>query len=189
MGRDLYSKLVNAHEYFANPFLGNYDDMWLHEGFASYMQPLFGKYLHGDMDYYSMLMNQRAGILNEQPLVTGRERAEQEVYADHSTGPTGDVYGKGSLILHTLRELIGDEAFYIGAPKTQHLPPVPASVKADSGDARMSAGRVSLHPIDRHTQPCGYFARPEQAIGDSRKCERCHLLDLERTALMSANSE
>jgi aminopeptidase N len=101
-----------AHEYFANPFLGNYDDMWLHEGFASYMQPLFGKYLHGDMDYYSMLMSQRAGILNEQPLVTGRERSEQEVYADHSTGPTGDVYGKGSLILHSLRELIGDAAFY-----------------------------------------------------------------------------
>jgi aminopeptidase N len=101
-----------AHEYFANPFMGNYDDLWLHEGFASYMQPLFGKYLHGDMDYYSMLMNQRAGILNEQPLVTGRERSEQEVYADHSTGPTGDIYGKGSLILHSLRELIGDEAFY-----------------------------------------------------------------------------
>jgi aminopeptidase N len=59
-----------------------------------------------------MLMNQRAGILNEQPLVTGRERSEQEVYADHSTGPTGDVYGKGSLILHSLRELIGDQAFY-----------------------------------------------------------------------------
>lgn len=101
-----------AHEYFANPFLGNYDDLWLHEGFASYMQPLFGKYLHGDMDYYAMLMSQRAGILNEQPLVTGRERSEQEVYADHSTGPTGDVYGKGSLILHSLRELIGDAAFY-----------------------------------------------------------------------------
>lgn len=101
-----------AHEYFANPFLANYDDLWLHEGFASYMQPLFGKYLHGDMDYYAMLMSQRAGILNEQPLVTGRERSEQEVYADHATGPTGDVYGKGSLVLHSLRELIGDAAFY-----------------------------------------------------------------------------
>jgi aminopeptidase N len=101
-----------AHEYFANSFLGNYDDLWLHEGFASYMQPLFGKYLDGEMDYYSMLMSQRAGIRNEQPLVTGRERSEQEVYADRSTGPTGDVYGKGSLILHSLRELIGDEAFY-----------------------------------------------------------------------------
>jgi aminopeptidase N len=76
------------------------------------MQPLFGKYLHGDMDYYAMLMSQRAGILNEQPLVTGRERSEREVYADHSTGPTGDVYGKGSLVLHSLRELIGDAAFY-----------------------------------------------------------------------------
>jgi aminopeptidase N len=45
-------------------------------------------------------------------LVTGRERSEHEVYDDHATGPTGDVYGKASLILHSLRELIGDAAFY-----------------------------------------------------------------------------
>jgi aminopeptidase N len=124
-----------AHEYFANPFLGNYDDMWLHEGFASYMQPLFGKYLHGDMDYYSMLMNQRAGILNEQPLVTGGERAEQEVYADHSTGPTGDVYGKGSLILHTLRELIGDAAFYESVRRLLYGRPDPRPGNFNSGFA------------------------------------------------------
>ena len=101
-----------SHEYFANQFLGNYDDMWLHEGFGSYMQPLFGQYLHGDMAYYSMLQQQRAGILNEQPLVGGRERSEQEVYDDHATGPTQDVYGKGSLVIHTLRGLIGDKAFF-----------------------------------------------------------------------------
>jgi hypothetical protein len=56
--------------------------------------------------------------------------------------------------------MIGDEAFYIGAPKTQHLPSAPASVKADSGDPRMSAGRVSLQRIDRHAQPCGYGELP-----------------------------
>lgn len=64
------------------------------------------------MAYQSMLMNQRAGVLNEQPLVTGRDRSEQEVYDDHATGPTSDVYGKGSLVIHTLRELIGDKAFF-----------------------------------------------------------------------------
>lgn len=101
-----------SHEYFANQFLGNYDDMWLHEGFGSYMQPLFGQYLMGEMAYQSMLMQQRAGILNQQPLVTGRERSEEEVYDNHATGPTGDVYGKGSLVIHTLRQLIGDKLFF-----------------------------------------------------------------------------
>ncbi len=33
------------------------------------------------------------------------------MYDDHATGPTSDVYGKGSLVIHTLRELIGDKDF------------------------------------------------------------------------------
>jgi aminopeptidase N len=101
-----------SHEYFANQLsVANYDDLWLHEGFGSYMQPLYGEYLHGSMDYYAMLKSTRAGITNEQPLVTGEERSEKDVYADEG-GPRGDIYGKGSLVLHTLRELIGDEAFF-----------------------------------------------------------------------------
>jgi aminopeptidase N len=101
-----------SHEYFANQMsLANYDDLWLHEGFASYMQPLYGQYRNGDIDYFAMLKSTRAGLLNEQPLVSGAERTEKEVYKDDD-GPRRDVYGKGSLILHTLRNLIGDEAFF-----------------------------------------------------------------------------
>jgi aminopeptidase N len=101
-----------SHEYFANQMsVANYDDLWLHEGFGSYMQPLYGEYLHGIVDYFAMLKSTRAGIRNEQPLVTGRERSEKEVYADEG-GPRGDIYSKGSLVLHTLRNLIGDDAFF-----------------------------------------------------------------------------
>ena len=101
-----------SHEYFGNQLANaNYDDLWLHEGMGSYMQPLLAEYLYGEMDYFSLIKAQRAAICNEQPLVTGRERHEKEVYAD-PTGPRGDIYTKGSLVLHTLRNLIGREAFY-----------------------------------------------------------------------------
>lgn len=101
-----------AHEYFANQVsVANYDDLWIHEGFGSYMQPLYGEYLNGAMDYYAMLKSSRAGIRNEQPLVTRQERSEQVVYFDEE-GPRGDIYSKGSLILHTLRQLIGDDDFF-----------------------------------------------------------------------------
>ncbi len=137
-----------SHEYFANQFLGNYDDLWLHEGFGSYMQPLFGKYLHGEMEYESMLMNQRAGLLNEQPLVVGRERSEQEVYDDHATGPTGDVYGKGSLVLHTLRELIGDAAFYESVRWLVYGRPDP---KPGNFGARFGTSREFIEIVNRVT--------------------------------------
>ena len=101
-----------SHEWFANQLsVANYDDLWLHEGLGSYAQPLIAEYLGGEIDYMAQLKTQRAGIRNEQPLVTGRERSEKEVYAD-VTGPRGDIYPKGSWVAHTLRQLVGDEAFF-----------------------------------------------------------------------------
>ena len=101
-----------AHEWFANQLsVSNYDDLWLHEGLGSYAQPLIAEYLGGDIDYMAQLKSQRTSIRNEQPLVTGRERCEKEVYAD-PTGPRGDIYPKGSWVAHTLRQLVGDDAFF-----------------------------------------------------------------------------
>ncbi len=101
-----------AHEYFANQIsVSNYDDLWLHEGLGSYAQPLIAEYLGGEIDYMAQLKSQRTGIRNEQPLVTGQERGEKEVYAD-PTGPRGDIYPKGSWVAHTLRQLMGDEPFF-----------------------------------------------------------------------------
>jgi aminopeptidase N len=101
-----------SHEWFANQLsVANYDDLWLHEGLGSYAQPLLAEYLGGEIDYMAQLKTQRAGIRNEQPLVSGRERPEKEVYAD-PTGPRGDIYTKGSWVAHTLRQLIGDDNFF-----------------------------------------------------------------------------
>jgi aminopeptidase N len=101
-----------SHEWFANQMSNaNYDDLWLHEGLGSYAQPLIAEYLGGEIDYMAQLKSQRSGIRNEQPLVSGRERSEKEVYADPA-GPRGDIYTKGSWVAHTLRKLIGDEAFF-----------------------------------------------------------------------------
>lgn len=101
-----------AHEWFGNQMsVANYDDLWLHEGFGSYAQPLLAEHLGGLIDYMAHLKAQRSGIRNEQPLVSGRERHEQEVYAD-SSGPRGDIYPKGSWIAHTLRQQMGDAAFF-----------------------------------------------------------------------------
>lgn len=98
-----------AHEWFGNQMTNqNWDDFWLHEGFASYMQPLYLQYLRGERDYQVGMHEQRLRIVNKFPMVTGRPMSEKEV----ANGPGNDVYFKGSHILHTLRGQIGDDAFF-----------------------------------------------------------------------------
>jgi len=101
-----------SHEWFANQLTNrNADDMWLHEGLGSYMQPLFARYLHGDRYMQSELQHQREGLVNRFPVVSQTNRTVNQVYGG-SEGPGGDIYSKGSLIAHTLRMTIGDDDFY-----------------------------------------------------------------------------
>jgi aminopeptidase N len=101
-----------AHEWFGNQVTNiDWDDMWLHEGFGTYMQPLFSQYLNGDMDYFAWLHQLRLRLRNQHPIVSGSSRTEEQVYQE-SSGPGQDIYNKGALMLHSLRELIGDKDFF-----------------------------------------------------------------------------
>lgn len=101
-----------AHEWFGNQLTNvNWDDMWLHEGLGTYMQPLYTRWLNGEQYYQAALLEQRLGLANRFPIVSGQPMTEEEVYED-DRGPGGDIYRKGSLIMHSLRMLIGDEAFF-----------------------------------------------------------------------------
>ena len=128
-----------AHEWFGNQLTNNgWDDMWLHEGFGTYMQPLYLQWLRGDMEYMAALMKQRATLLNQYPVVSGSSKAENEVY-DAGQGPGLDIYYKGSLILHTLRGLIGDTAFFAATRELVYgrLDPAPGNFSprhATTGD-------------------------------------------------------
>jgi aminopeptidase N len=102
-----------SHEWFGNQMTNaDWDDMWLHEGFGSYMQPLYLQSLRGEMEFQAELFNQRKALTNKAPVVSGATRRIQDVYEAERGGPGHDIYAKGSLILHTLRNLIGDDAFF-----------------------------------------------------------------------------
>jgi aminopeptidase N len=101
-----------AHEWFGNQLTNNNNDhMWLHEGLGSYMQPLFAEYLHGERAYQSYLQDLREKIRNKFPLVSNKVLTDEEVY-NSEKGPGGDLYVKGALIQHTLRQLMGDQQFF-----------------------------------------------------------------------------
>lgn len=90
-----------AHEWWGN-LVTNVDwaDMWLHEGFGSYMQPLYREHLAGEDAYHDQMARSRRSIQNRIPLAPRDVRSTQQIY-------TGDIYTKGSWLLHTLRYLMG----------------------------------------------------------------------------------
>ncbi|KFN42825.1 M1 family metallopeptidase [Arenimonas oryziterrae] len=127
-----------SHEWFGNQLTNSdWDDMWLHEGFGSYMQPLYMEYLHGDLLYYTQLNSHRIKIRNKFPVVSGQTMREEDVYSGER-GPGGDIYAKGSVILHTLRQLIGDEAFFTSVRRLVYgtATPKPGNFKPRYGSTK-----------------------------------------------------
>jgi len=104
-----------GHEWWANLVTAaDWKDFWLHEGFQSYMDTLYQEYLHGKDAYLKAMSARVKRLRNTQPVAPREAKIAYQVYmeAPDYTQSDGDIYDKGALFLHTLRYLIGDEAFF-----------------------------------------------------------------------------
>ena len=112
LGYDGLAQHEFAHEWFANQLTNTAPNhMWLHEGLGSYMQPLFQQWRDGEAAYLAAIVSQRAGVLSKSPVVPA-EPISLSHYLDPEAGWGRDIYSKGSQITHTLRSVMGDEAFF-----------------------------------------------------------------------------
>jgi len=104
-----------GHEWWANLVTASdWRDFWIHEGFQSYMDTLWVEETKGKEAYFTAMKNRAKGFRNKQPVAPREAKFAHEVYLaapDYKTSD-GDIYGKGAYFLHTLRYLIGDEAFF-----------------------------------------------------------------------------
>ena len=96
-----------AHEWWANKVTNkDWAHMWIQEGIATYAEALAMLELGGEAAYNEMIAGHRRGVRNKKAMVLGDEVTEEEVYSG------GDIYGKGSFFMHSLRYLIGDDIFF-----------------------------------------------------------------------------
>lgn len=95
-----------AHEWFGNLMTHEkLNDAWLHEGFGLYMQPAYALDKLGISAYHYQMYKSYLGLQNCEPIVRSGV-----VTSDQAFNP--DIYGKGGWTLHTLRNLIGEDAFW-----------------------------------------------------------------------------
>jgi aminopeptidase N len=92
----------SGHEWFGNSITAaDPADMWIHEGWTTYLEGLYVEYRWGKDDAIKYLNGLKPKIKNLQPIV-----AERGVNAE----PDEDQYFKGALMINTLRSVVNDDA-------------------------------------------------------------------------------
>lgn len=95
----------SAHEWFGNNIsMKDAADMWIHESFANYAESLFVEYFFGKKDAEDYVVGNRRLIRNDRPII-GTYGANRE--------GSGDMYPKGGNMLHTIRQIINDDAKWL----------------------------------------------------------------------------
>jgi len=95
-----------AHEWWGNKITArDWSDFWLHEGFGTYAEAVYVLDTLGEERYLEYMRRIARRTRNRTPIVQGDDLTAAAAY-------TGDIYGKGACVLHTLRWLLGDEAFF-----------------------------------------------------------------------------
>jgi aminopeptidase N len=124
----------------------NYHEQWLSEGFAQYFAALYAQRHHGDETFAAVLRHMRRWSIEQSaqgPVYLGNRlghlRKESRVFR-------ALVYNKGGVVLHMLRLLIGDEAFFRGlrrfyAESRFH--------KTGTDQLRVAMEREAGRPLDR----------------------------------------
>ena len=110
-----------SHEWWANLVTcRNWKDFWIHEGFGTYAQALYVEKLHGAQAYRETLLDYRGTLNNLSPVAPREAKTTIDVYFAPGGG---DIYNKGSWILHTLRWLLGDEDFFVALRRMAYPAP------------------------------------------------------------------
>jgi aminopeptidase N len=95
----------SAHEWFGNSIsTSEPGDLWIHEAFATYAEGLYTECRHDRAAGAKYLIGLRQGIRNTGPIAGPRGVAGWY---------NSDMYFKGANVLHTIRQLVNDDARWL----------------------------------------------------------------------------
>ncbi len=98
----------SGHEWFGNAVTAaDMSDMWIHEGWTTYMEGLYVEFLYGKPDAIKYLNGLKSHLKSDRAIVV----SDVDGKTIHGTNqqPTQDQYFKGALMLNTLRSVLDDD--------------------------------------------------------------------------------
>ncbi|SEG32570.1 M1 family metallopeptidase [Algoriphagus boritolerans] len=109
MGKVNYDWLLHhelGHEWFGNKVsVGDWADMWIHEGLTAYGDWLFYWEHGGPEAYFTKVKSEAKNIPHAKPVVSPLNSTEEQAYHP-------EIYTKGAMVIHSLRGVLGDEVFF-----------------------------------------------------------------------------
>lgn len=100
-----------AHMWFGDKVTcSTAEDMWLNEGWATFNELLFREGLYGAASYNQEYNTKLHSVLKSCHITDDGYRALYGIPNEYTYGET--VYQKGSLVVHALRNYLGDEVFF-----------------------------------------------------------------------------
>jgi aminopeptidase N len=91
----------SGHEWFGNAVsAADRSDMWIHEGWTTYLESLYVEYMFGHDDALKYISGYKPKVKNERPIISAR---------GVNATPPQDQYFKGILFLNTLRSVVNDD--------------------------------------------------------------------------------
>lgn len=100
-----------SHMYFGDLVTcASAEDMWLNEGWAVFCEALYREILYGPQAYHTNMYNRHRDVLHTGHIADGDYYAVYGIPTEITYGNT--VYQKGALMVHTLRNYMGDDLFF-----------------------------------------------------------------------------
>lgn len=97
-----------THQWFGDKITcQSWEHIWLNEGFATYGEAVWQEYLGGKTAYNTFIQNQATRAKNATgSIFVQNVNSVSEIFNSSRT------YAKGSMVLHMLRGIVGDDKFY-----------------------------------------------------------------------------
>jgi aminopeptidase N len=102
----------SGHEWFGNSVsAADRSDMWIHEGWTTYLECLYVEYHYGKSDGLKYANGYKKMVLNRRPIIGVRGTAARS---------DNDQYFKGALFLNTLRSVVDDDPLWRRILRAMH---------------------------------------------------------------------
>jgi aminopeptidase N len=113
LGGDYIIVHETSHEWWGNAVsVSDFCDIWLQEGFATYSEMIFTEHKKGYVNSLLYASNRLACMINNKFPVVGPPGVSYWNNKDN------DIYNKGAMILHTIRNILNDSTLFFDILQT-----------------------------------------------------------------------